>query len=103
MSSPAKWTLPVLGCRKPVRALKSVDLPAPLGPIRATMLRSAMSRLTASTATSPPNRTRMSRACSSGAVGTSLTENHLPLFAEHSLWAVAHKQHQQQADHDESQ
>ena len=33
-SRPSKCTVPEVGIRSPVRQLKNVDLPAPLGPIR---------------------------------------------------------------------
>ncbi len=39
---------------KPLMASRSVVFPAPLGPMSATMLPSATSKLTSSTATTPP-------------------------------------------------
>src|ERR1700730_14586086 len=47
---------PSLGGKRPVTQLKRVVLPAPLGPIRAKTSFLATSKLTSSTAVSPPNR-----------------------------------------------
>src|SRR5215210_8111078 len=61
-SRPPKTKLPAVGSKRPLTMLKNVVLPAPLGPIRLTMDRSGMSKLTALTATRPPKTLVMPRA-----------------------------------------
>src|SRR5579859_4862189 len=56
MSLPSKMTVPRLGAKKPVTQLKSVVLPAPLGPISAKTSPTLTSNDTLSTATRPPKR-----------------------------------------------
>src|SRR5579863_595286 len=53
MSRPSSMTCPPSGRRCPVIRLKKVDLPAPLGPITATICRVSTVRLTPATATKP--------------------------------------------------
>src|SRR5438876_12149838 len=66
MSSPAKTTDPLVGEWKPLRRLKQVVLPAPLGPISPTISPVSTVRLRLLTAASPPQRFERSRASSSG-------------------------------------
>src|SRR5215470_8167429 len=54
MSSPSKTIEPRVGRRKPVKRLKQVVLPAPLGPIRPTISPLSTVRSTRLTAASPP-------------------------------------------------
>ena len=64
MSLPLNRIWPLLGIRNLVRRLKTVVLPAPLGPIRAWMLPRRTWRLTSLTAMKPLNslvRFRVSR------------------------------------------
>src|SRR5499427_8182677 len=56
MSVPSNSTTPSLGGIRPVMPLKSVVLPAPLGPISAKTSPRRTSKLTSSTAVRPPNR-----------------------------------------------
>ena len=52
---PSNVHVPVLGLSNPVSRLKSVVLPAPLGPIRAVMAPRWTSMWSTSTASMPPN------------------------------------------------
>src|SRR5476651_2846232 len=61
-STPAKCTVPDVGCVSPVRQLKNVDLPAPLGPIRLSMSPSSTETEASSTALKAPNALVMLRA-----------------------------------------
>src|SRR5262245_50206516 len=54
--SPRNKTSPELGARKDEISLKSVDLPAPLGPMIETISPSDTSKETSLTATRPPKR-----------------------------------------------
>ena len=54
IGSPLKAISPAVGCSTPVTRLKMVLLPAPLGPIRATISPARTPKLTSLTATSPP-------------------------------------------------
>src|SRR5262245_28801844 len=54
-SAPAKDTVPAVNGRSPVRQLKKVDLPAPLGPIRPRMSPSSTDTDASSTALKAPN------------------------------------------------
>src|SRR3954471_899839 len=54
-SRPAKETVPEVSGRAPVRQLKKVDLPAPLGPIRPRMSPSSTDTEASSTALKAPN------------------------------------------------
>src|SRR3954471_18106070 len=54
-SWPAKETMPEVSGRSPVRQLKKVDLPAPLGPIRPRMSPSSTDTEASSTALKAPN------------------------------------------------
>ena len=54
-TSPANSTCPEVGWYMPVRQLKKVVFPAPLGPIRPTISPGWMSRSTLLTAVRPPN------------------------------------------------
>ena len=55
MVLPMNSTRPLVGWYTPVMQLKAVVLPAPLGPMRATILPSGTSRDKSFTATTPPN------------------------------------------------
>src|ERR671936_455220 len=54
-SAPVKCTVPAVAGRSPVRQLKKVDLPAPLGPIRPRMSPSSTDNDASSTALKAPN------------------------------------------------
>src|SRR5499426_3015232 len=56
-SSPFRSTRPEVGRSTPVRQLKKVLLPAPLGPMTARISPRATSKLTPLSAVSPPKRT----------------------------------------------
>src|ERR1700686_5267428 len=56
MRFPANSTSPPLGRMIPAISRKSVDFPAPLGPIRPKISPACTSRSTSRTATSPPKR-----------------------------------------------
>src|SRR5271165_609230 len=56
MSRPAKTTRPALGRKIPAISAKSVDFPAPLGPISPRISRSATPKSTSRTAHRPPKR-----------------------------------------------
>ncbi len=56
-SSPLRIIRPLLGRSTPVRQLKNVLLPAPLGPMIARISLRATSKLTSDNALSPPKRT----------------------------------------------
>src|SRR5579871_3803998 len=77
MSRPANITRPLSGRRCPVIRLKKVVLPAPLGPITATIWRSATSRLTPPTATKPAKLLCSSRT-------SSIAARYDPLQTRHS-------------------
>ena len=63
MSSPLKMTRPAVGRSTPVRQLKNVLLPAPLGPMMARISPRWTSKLTLLSAVRPPKRmVRPSRA-----------------------------------------
>src|SRR4051812_38400673 len=62
MSRPSKKTLPDVDSKSPVRQLKNVDLPAPLGPIRPRMSPCSMVTDAVSTALKLPNAFVTSRA-----------------------------------------
>src|SRR3954462_2675087 len=62
MSRPSKKTLPDVDSKSPVRQLKNVDLPAPLGPIRPRMSPCSMVTEAVSTALKLPNAFVTSRA-----------------------------------------
>src|SRR5215831_5627387 len=68
MSLPSSSTCPASGRRCPVRRLKKVDLPAPLGPITAAISPRATARLTPSTAVKPSKALRMERTSSMAAL-----------------------------------
>ena len=55
-TAPSKTTWPAVGRYIPVRQLKNVVLPAPLGPIRPMISPRATRKFTESTAVRPPNR-----------------------------------------------
>src|SRR5262249_60561457 len=57
MSVPLKRMRPLVGRRTPVRQLKNVLLPAPLGPMIARISPRGTAKLTLLSAVSPPNRT----------------------------------------------
>ncbi len=66
---PSKTTLPSVGWYSRLRQLKSVVLPAPLGPISAQIWPSSIVNVKSDSATMPPNSTR-----------TSSTDNNAKLF-----------------------
>src|SRR4051812_10911800 len=55
---PSNDQWPASACSKPVRTLKHVVLPAPLGPMSAVIWPRSISRCSMSTATRPPKRRR---------------------------------------------
>src|ERR1700683_4935014 len=57
ISSPSNRTPPLVGRSTPVRQLKNVLLPAPLGPMIARISLRATSKLTSDSALRPPKRT----------------------------------------------
>src|SRR5262245_52132742 len=63
-SRPPRCTLPESARRWPVMRLNSVDLPAPFGPMMATISRRSTARLTPSIAATPPNERRRLRTSS---------------------------------------
>src|SRR5215472_3077035 len=65
-SRPPTNTLPAVGRRWPVIRLKSVDFPAPFGPITAAISPSATARSTSETARKPPNDLERPRTSSTG-------------------------------------
>src|SRR5262245_37758067 len=72
-SRPLSITWPRSGRRWPVIRLKSVVLPAPLGPMMAPMLPVGASRLTPPTATKPSKTLTRSRTSSTGHLGAART------------------------------
>src|ERR1700674_4701492 len=70
--SPSMRTAPVVGLYTRVTTLKSVVLPAPLGPIKATTWPASTSKETRSKATTPPKRTLSSRTSRSDICAESL-------------------------------
>ena len=77
MSVPRKRIRPVVGRTNPVRTLNRLVLPAPFGPMSATISPRCKAKLTAESATSPPKRTESRSTSSSkgieGAIGQFLT------------------------------
>ncbi len=68
MSVPSKETFPAWRDWRPQMALKSVVLPAPLGPMRPVTVPGSTTRSTPRNAWTPPNRTSASATCRSGIV-----------------------------------
>ena len=68
MRRPRKTIRPLVGASAPDTRLKSVVLPAPLGPISPVMVPGMISREQWSTARTPPKSLTTSRTCSTGAV-----------------------------------
>src|SRR6516165_1125878 len=64
-SRPSKCTVPEVGCRSPVRQLKNVDLPAPLGPMSPRTSPALTATDASSTALKAPNAIVTWRASSS--------------------------------------
>src|SRR5215207_9157011 len=98
---PSNSMSPLSPRSNPVTPLKSVDLPAPFGPISAVSEPSATSNVASSTAAIPPKRFETRRTLSRGvrAVGTSATtERKLFLRAEQALGTEDDQQHQDEAD-----
>ena len=62
----SKVTVPLVGLYSPVKTLKKVVFPAPLGPIKETTPPVGISNETSSTATKPPNLTEILSACNTG-------------------------------------
>ena len=73
MSTPSNVTRPVVGRYRPVRQLKNVVFPAPLGPISETMALRGTTKLTSLTATRPPNTFEMPAASSRTSSGLTST------------------------------
>ena len=67
-STPASLTEPASGASCPPTMLKQVVLPAPFGPISASISPAPRSKLTRSTARTPPNALARSRTASTGAL-----------------------------------
>src|SRR5918996_6614244 len=83
--------------------LKSVVLPAPLGPIRAVIEPPPTSKVAPSTARMPPKRLTTPSTSSRGPLRESVAKHHLLSLAEHSLGAERHQQDQRRPDDEESQ
>src|SRR5688572_15307308 len=66
MFLPSKWIVPVVGGKNPVRRLKAVVLPAPLGPMSPTISPGSTDTLKSRTAVRPPNTLVTFFASSSG-------------------------------------
>ena len=81
MSVPLNLTRPVSGFKKPEISAKRVVLPAPLGPISATIFPSGTSRLASETARKPPKFLERERTSSITATDDAL----------HKLLKQAHK------------
>src|SRR5262249_61164030 len=77
-SRPLSFTWPRSGRRWPVIRLKSVVLPAPLGPMMAPMLPVGASRLTPPTATKPSKTLTRSRTSSTANLGAARTTEEPP-------------------------
>src|SRR5215471_7426893 len=77
-SRPSSFTWPRSGRRWPVIRLKSVVLPAPLGPMMAPMLPVGASRLTPPTATKPSKTLTRSRTSSTAHLGAARTTEEPP-------------------------
>src|SRR4051812_23474044 len=96
---PSSSTSPRSPRTKPVTTLKSVDLPAPFGPISAVIEPSATSKVTSSTAAIAPKRLDTFRTLSSASAGT---ERQLLALAEQALRPEHDQQHQDRADDHEA-
>src|SRR5439155_1217298 len=79
---------------RPARMLKNVDLPAPFGPMSARISPRARSKLTPSTARTPPNALRTPTTRSSGS-GTTVADH-----AKNSAREGQHEQDQDGAEHE---
>src|SRR2546425_671150 len=94
ISSPRYATAPSSARSRPARMLKNVDLPAPFGPMSARISPRARSKLTPSTARTPPNALRTSTTRSSGS-GTTVSDH-----AKNSAREGQHEQDQDGAEHE---
>src|SRR5206468_2546989 len=94
ISSPRYATAPSSARSRPARMLKNVDLPAPFGPMSARISPRARSKLTPSTARTPPNALRTPTTRSSGS-GTTVADH-----AKNSAREGQHEQDQDGAEHE---
>src|SRR6185312_13333361 len=95
-SAPAKAIVPASGRRVPASWPISVVLPAPLGPMIASVSPSATSRSTPSVATRPPKRLRSPRTTSSGsAIAGAARQQAIEAAAR-----VEHDEDEQRSQHD---
>src|SRR2546421_6879490 len=120
-SRPSNTTRPSVGEKIPVMQLKSVVLPAPLGPISAKTSPLATLKLTSSTASKPPNRLLTWSSCRMGAASSVrsagvafstwsamglLGDSFLELLLAHTAWQKAlraqkHDAYQDQPEYEE--
>src|SRR5215208_8107239 len=98
MERPSSLIAPPSARSNPETTSKSVDLPAPFGPIKAVIDPRSTARLAPSIARTPPYRFS-TRSTSRMA---SLTEQHLLLLAEDPLRPKGHQQDEDGADDDEA-
>ena len=113
MSCPANHMRPEVGLSMPVSILKSVDLPAPFGPMTEWIVPSFTVKLTRSTAQKPPKTLVNCSVLSSGSMGLLLsgwalgrmfTQPSLPHSAiEQTHDSLRHEQDDQQHDESEHQ
>src|SRR6516165_7174848 len=89
IGSPSNRTRPAVARRTPVIRSNSVLLPAPLGPISATVSASPTVKLTSSTATSPPKVLRAFSSTSSGPACTSAGRGAVSTSAAGSILRAA--------------
>src|SRR5918996_4883777 len=83
--------------------LKSVVLPAPLGPIRAVIEPAPTPKVAPSTARMPPKRLTTPSTSSSAPLCDSVAKHHLLALAEQPLRPERHQQDQHRSDDREAQ
>src|SRR5215208_936850 len=98
MERPSSLIAPPSARSNPETTSKSVDLPAPFGPIKAVIDPRSTARLAPSIARTPPYRF----STPSTSRMASLTEQHLLLRAENSLRPKGHQQDEHEPDDDEA-
>src|SRR3712207_841705 len=98
---------PRSGRANPETRLKSVVLPAPLGPISAVIEPRRTSSVAPSTALTPPKRLTTSSTSRmrspAGAAAASVTEHHLLALAEDALRPERHEEDEHEPDDHEAQ
>src|SRR4029078_10711347 len=115
-SRPSNIPWPSCAVSKPVRRLKNVDLPAPLGPISAVIEWRSTSKWRTLTATRPPKEritpsaVRMESGLGTPGLdstflkdGISTIDRDLPLVAEDALWSEDDETDQAQAEDGEGE